>query len=372
LRGRRLLSLGDGMKPRISDGGQGRLVRGLWLIQLALWLGAGAGLAQESNAPAPVTGAAVEETNTPGAAPAIAELERQLRASQAALEQSTREAREAAARNEATLARGLKTIEETMAAQREVFAQRGARELEVVQNSNRMTLLIGGLFAAVVSLGMVLIVWFQWRMSKVWGGISAALPLARGVAAADPQAAFVGAVTESNRRLLGALGRLEQRLQLLEVHSAPAPALAAPPAAAGKPVATGNNGAASEPRDYPPTAGASPLPAGNAIERLEELLAQGRAMLRENRWEAAIMRFDEVLSLDAGHGEALVKKGAALERLRKFNDAIACYDRAIAADPKMTLAYVHKSGLCNRLERFKEALECYEKALRTHEERLRV
>lgn len=98
------------------------------------------------------------------------------------------------------------------------------------------------------------------------------------------------------------------------------------------------------------------------------LLTQGQSRLKENDSEAALRCFNEVLSLDPNHSEALVRKGATLERLKKLNEAFECYDRAIAVDDTMTIAYLHKGGLCNRLERFKEALECYEKALRTQDE----
>jgi tetratricopeptide (TPR) repeat protein len=101
--------------------------------------------------------------------------------------------------------------------------------------------------------------------------------------------------------------------------------------------------------------------------RIPALFTQGQLRLKENDLEGAIKVFDELLSLDPTHGEALVKKGLVLERLKRLNEAYECYDRAIAADATLTIAYLHKGGVCNRMERFKEALECYEKALLTHD-----
>ena len=101
--------------------------------------------------------------------------------------------------------------------------------------------------------------------------------------------------------------------------------------------------------------------------RITMLLGKGQSLLNLDQAEEALACFDQVLTLDPNHPEALVKKGAALERLRKLDEAIACYDRAIAADSSMTVAYLYKGGLFNRMERFGEALECYEKALHTQE-----
>ena len=103
--------------------------------------------------------------------------------------------------------------------------------------------------------------------------------------------------------------------------------------------------------------------------RITMLLGKGQSLLNLDQAEEALACFDQVLTLDPNHPEALVKKGAALERLRKLDEAIACYDQAIAADSSMTVAYLYKGGLFNRMERFGEALECYEKALHTQETR---
>ncbi len=271
------------------------------------------------------------------------QIDAQIRSNQFALEQNGREARETAARNADSLSRGLAQIESAFIAQQQALADRNIRELQTIQRSNRAALIVAGTFGALACLALGIMSWFQWRISRAWNGVTALW------SGAPP--GLAGAVRDSNRRLLGAMERLENRLQHLE--TGVAPALKAPNGA----TPTGGNGdsnlefAADAPQ----------------ASRIAALLGEGKTRLKENDLESALRCFDEVLILAPNHGEALVKKGAALERLQKLNEACDCYDRAIAADQSMTIAYLHKGGLCNRLERFKEALECYEKALRTQE-----
>ena len=111
-------------------------------------------------------------------------------------------------------------------------------------------------------------------------------------------------------------------------------------------------------------------PANEGADHIANLLADGQALLDANKPEHAIARFNDVLSVEPNHTDALVKKGAALERLERLDEAIECYDRAIAQDESLTVAYLQKGGLLNRLARYDEALQCYERALRTQEKGL--
>ena len=198
-----------------------------------------------------------------------------------------------------------------------------------------------------------------------WPSGTAALPVAHALGAGSPIAALGpgeahllagGSAEQSNQRLLGALERLEKRIYELE-HTAPPPLpqVAAPSPEAESPP-SGANGAGTA--------------AGNSdAARITVLLGKGQSLLSLDQAEEAVACFDQVLTIDPNHPDALVKKGAALERLRKLDEAVACYDRAIAADSSLTVAYLYKGGLFNRMERFSEALECYEQALHTQETR---
>ena len=295
------------------------------------------------------------------------QLQEQLHATQLAIEQNRKEARDVAAQTAEALARRLQAIEQALAAQR-------ARELEAMQSYNRVALLIAGAFATVGFAAMLIMAYFQWRTVNGLANLSTALPSRRLLGPAPAIAALgpgsdlsdkAGAAERSKEQLLGALEQLEKRIYDLERSS---PSLGGGAMAEPAPVPGNGNGHAqpATASDSAPPATEAAAPSGEAA-RISELLAKGQSLLNLDNAEAALACFEEALSLDPNHTEALVKKGAALERLQQLDAAIQCYDKAIAADGSMTIAYLHKGGLFNRLERFNEALECYEKALQTQE-----
>jgi tetratricopeptide (TPR) repeat protein len=281
------------------------------------------------------------------------------------------------------LAGRLQAVEQALAAQR-------SRELETMQGSNRIMLIVAGAFATIGLLALVLMAWFQWRTISGLAAISAAFPIARalgsspamralGMGAAEVTAA--GPAEQSNLRLLGALEQLEKRLHDLE-HTAAAPPAAQP---AAQPAARSDGPATDAAQTGPaplngedeelatangkPTTAPTPTSSPDEAQDGAGLLAKGQSLLEHDDAQGALACFERLLQADPGNAEALVKKGASLERLQKLEAAIECYDRAIAADGSLTIAYLHKGGLFNRLERFDEALACYEQALRTQEKR---
>jgi tetratricopeptide (TPR) repeat protein len=319
--------------------------------------------ATDSNPPAP---SVIEVTNAQEVMRAYLQLQEQLHLTQLAVEQNRKEARDATVQAAEALANRLQGIEQALASQR-------ARELDSMQSTNRVMLIVAGSFATLGFVAMLLMAYFQWRTVNGLAEISAALPMSRALGAGTAMAALGpgdshlvagGPAEQSNLRLLGAMEQLEKRLHDLEHTSRPPATRTAEPSAAStngnEEPASANGSSEVSPRDV---SGSSE---GN---RVSMLLGKGQSMLHLDDAEGAIACFDEALALEPNNTETLVKKGAALERLQRLSEAIECYDRAIAADGSMTIAYLHKGGLFNRMERFNEALECYEKALRTQEKR---
>ena len=315
----------------------------------------------EPVAPTPIPGRA-DETNAQETLRSYLQLQEQLHATQLAIEHSRTQAEATAAETAKGLAARLEGIEQSLVLQR-------SQELKAMQSSNKVMLIVAGMFAALGFLAMVFMAYFQWRTISRLAEISAALPMAHAMGggpsmatlgADDTHLVTVGPPEQSSQRLLGALERLEKRIHELE-HTAQ------PPLHEG----TSLNPEAKSPS---PSSNGEPTPAAPAdaapeTARITVLLGKGQSLLNMDKAEEAVEAFDQVLALDANHPEALVKKGAALERLRKLDEAVACYDRAIAADGSLTVAYLYKGGLFNRMERFGEALHCYEQALRTQEAR---
>jgi tetratricopeptide (TPR) repeat protein len=285
------------------------------------------------------------------------QLQEQLHATQLALERNREEALEAAAKNSDLLGQRLQSIENSLATQR-------ARELEAMQASNRVMLIVAGSFAGVGFAAMLLMVFFQWRAVGRLAEISAALPAMRAFPAlgsGDGALAQLGHADQANMRLLGALDRLEKRI--LDLESTTRPTL--------KPALNNPSEASGEAVEMEPAEGVKAAPPNGSTAsdqgRLTLLLAKGQSFLSSEQPGEALTCFTEAVGINPKNTEALVKKGSALERLRRWDEAMACYDRALALDGSLTIAYLYKGGLFNRMEHFTEALQCYEKALHNQE-----
>jgi tetratricopeptide (TPR) repeat protein len=335
----------------------------LSLIPGPVWV---QGAEPETNAAAP----ALSDTNAQETLRAYLQVQEQLHLTQLAIEQNRKEARELAAQNSEMLAGRLQTIEKALDSQR-------TSELETMQSSNRVILLVAGSFASVGFLAILLMSFFQWRTVHRLAEISAALPASLSfdtspnrpaLGPADNPLVTISPADQSSLRLVGALEQLEKRIHQLEHTSRPplnerTASDNGGEASSSEPALNGNAIKPSEP-EHPPDSGKA-----DQSDRVNVLMGRGQSMLSLDDARGAVACFEEVLTLEPNNAEAWVRKGAALERLQQLDRAIECYDRAIAADSALTVAYLHKGGLFNRMERFSEALECYEKALRTQEKR---
>jgi tetratricopeptide (TPR) repeat protein len=289
------------------------------------------------------------------------QLQEQIHATQLAIEQVQREAREAATNSNQALDLRLQILEHAINSER-------VQQLETMQSSNRVMVIVAGSFAVIGFVAMLFMAYFQWRTVNGLAQLSTALPVTRALGPGPALAALgtgeahvltSGPAEQSSLRLAGALEQLEKRLYELERSSSLNTS-----DTAQHPSTSGSNGN-GQPVEQP----AGDSSRHSETDQVSILLHKGQSMLNLDKPQEALACFDEALLLQPTHAEALVKKGMALERLQKLDEAIQCYDRAISADASMTIAYLHKGGLCNRLERFSEALNCYEQALRTQEKR---
>ena len=331
----------------------------LWLAHPAS--GADAAATPATNA---VAGAAPARTEGNSGADEVLRgylrLQEQIHEAQLAIERNRQESEDGAAKSAKMVADRLQVIEQSLAEQR-------VSELEAVQHANHTVLIVVSGFAALGCVAVLLTAYFQWRAVNRFTAMSSARPVGLGLGASRAMAALesgqhslatLNPVEQSTARLLGAIERLEKRIQELE-RTSQSP--------------LNDAAAASNILDLQSPGGAPAAePSAGSAEKAPEitsLLGKGQSLLNLAKLDEAIACFDEVLAQDPDNTEALVKKGTALERLRKPQEALECYDRAIAADNLMTIAYLYKGGLYNRMERFNEALECYEQALHTQEKR---
>jgi tetratricopeptide (TPR) repeat protein len=322
----------------------------------------------DTNAPAGAT------TNKPEASAgsdqalrAYLQLQEQIHEAQLAIERNRQESEEAAVKTAKTVADRLQSIEQSLAEQRANELEAARRANETLQHANRTVLMVVSALAALGCMAILFTAYFQWRAVNRFTAASAIFPMGNGLGplravaaleAGENSLATLGPAEQAGVRLLGAIERLEKRIQELERTSRPS--------LDDRPV--GNNILDLQSAD---AAAATPADSGSPekISETSSLLDKGQSLLNLAKLDEALACFDEVLARDPGNTEALVKKGAVLERLRKPQEALVCYDRAIATDSSMTIAYLYKGGLYNRMERFSEALKCYEQALHTQEKR---
>ena len=286
----------------------------------------------------------------------LEEAKQQAAATARAVENARLDAEAAAKRNADVLETKLKQLEDVVGAQRQ-------REVETLQGSHRLTLIVVAVFAGVGFFGMLFFAVFVLRSMNRRAAAATAqpvgAPLGQGFAAAalgtgDTHLVVADPTQQTSQRFLSTIERLEKRINELETTSQEA----------DSEQATGPKAPAPE----PPAVEAPP--ARTIVEmgaRIALLLGKGQTLLNLQQADRALECFDEVIALDGTNGEAFVKKGTALEKLGRLDEAIDCYDRAIAVDTSMTMAYLCKGGVFNRLERYGEALQCYEQALRAQQ-----
>jgi urease accessory protein UreF len=175
--------------------------------------------AAETAAPAGASGASsIVDTNGQETVRSYLQLQEQLHATQLAIERTRREADEASAEMAKAMAARLQSIEQALSTQR-------AQELQAMQSSNRVMLIVAGGFAALGLAAMLFMAYFQWRTVNRLAEISTALPSVHNLIAANPLPALGagethllsgGSAEQSNARLLGTIDRLEQRIHELE------------------------------------------------------------------------------------------------------------------------------------------------------------
>jgi tetratricopeptide (TPR) repeat protein len=232
-----------------------------------------------------------------------------------------------------------------------------------ILRSSDIALITALVFACFGFLVLLLAAYLQWQMVNRIKAMAAALPGYAKMSGGPDQGALgagestatllTGNVERPTAQFLGAIERLEKRIQEMESGAHTHHALPEGASTNGTTAVVSGNGSET---------------AGSDKERtISVLLNKGQTQLKLDQAESALASFDEALGLEPNRTDALLGRGAALERLQRLNEAIECYDRAIAADGSMTMAYLHKGGVFNRMERYSEALECYEQALRSQE-----
>jgi tetratricopeptide (TPR) repeat protein len=264
-------------------------------------------------------------------------LQEQVRTTQRAVEQAREEAQAQAKQQSEIMAARLNLIEQTLHIQKQ-------QEMDSLQRSTRLMLTVVGIITGVGFLAVIFAGYVQvramTRLADISQHLQLALPAPRMAELPPALAAGNESVEAANANLLGAIARLEKRLE--DVESA---------AATGTQTATNGNGHKQI---------AAPVSTNPSVVTI---LGKGQALLNLNKAEEALEHFEQAVTLDPRNVEGWIKKGTALERLQRVDEAIVAYDQAIATDNSTATAYLFKAGVYNRQKKYAEALQCYEKAL---------
>ena len=332
----------------------------LFATGILVW---GLSTASAADVPQSETNSAPTDLQTNG--PAILQLQEQFReqyqATLRTLEQIRQDTEAASKQNAEAVAARLNLIERALTAQRQ-------SELESMQSSNRLTLIIAGSIASVGFLALMFTVFFLLRAMNRQSVIAAAVPFRPALQEGNPgvalgtgelQLAPLNPAEQSSARFLSAIDQLERRIQELQNS-----ATGHSPAGGDRPSNGDPVPASAFAKHGPSLLDKMPAAVGEQLNRVALMLGKGQTLLNLNQAENALACFDEVLAFEPNNTEALIKKGQTLEKLRRMPEAIESYDRVIAADNSLTVAYLYKGGVFNRLEQFDKALECYEQALR--------
>ena len=264
-------------------------------------------------------------------------LQDQLRTTQRAVEDAREEAQAEAKRTAELMSARLNLIEQTLNSQRE-------QELQNLQRSTRNMIIIVGITTAIGFIAVLIAGIMQARAASRLSEVSrqlAALPAPRFhelTAGTGASVALSGeSVEAANAHLLGAIDRLEHRLEEMETTT------------------TGTHTATNGHKQI--------ASSGSSTSQIATVLSKGQTLLNLDKPEEALNEFEEALRIDPHSTEAWIKRGTALERLQRTDEAITSYDQAIAIDGSTATAYLFKAGVYNRQKKYAEALQCYEKAL---------
>lgn len=101
----------------------------------------------------------------------------------------------------------------------------------------------------------------------------------------------------------------------------------------------------------------------NKALQVEELLVQARAAHAAGDINRAAALYQQILTLDVKHLEALSVMGMLLAEHGRLQEGLQYIDKAVAAHPGVARSHYHRGVILEHLQRFGDALQSYDKAI---------
>jgi tetratricopeptide (TPR) repeat protein len=96
------------------------------------------------------------------------------------------------------------------------------------------------------------------------------------------------------------------------------------------------------------------------VQKVNTLLEQqANRLYKAERYEEAILIYNQTLKLDSGSARVWNNKGLCLSNLNRHAEAISCYDKALNINPKHVAAWCNRGISLIRSSQYKEALLCF-------------
>jgi protein O-GlcNAc transferase len=88
------------------------------------------------------------------------------------------------------------------------------------------------------------------------------------------------------------------------------------------------------------------------------------ALLKQNRLQDSLLKFDKLLLHEPNHVAALTERSSVLMALQQYDAALAGIEKAITLDPQYAEAHLNRGVLYGQLKRHDEAIGSFDRALR--------
>ena len=70
------------------------------------------------------------------------------------------------------------------------------------------------------------------------------------------------------------------------------------------------------------------------MSNIEDLVAKGKILLEENKFEDALGFFDQALLMNQKDPELWNYKGVALRSIGRYDEALECFNKSLELDPR--------------------------------------